>query len=106
MPVITVQFIRDVVATLEQKRDPVTRPVSTVAGIAGGATRSFACCLIDEPGQLECIAGVPPTDLLCLTSEKRADVTRRLHELVRSAIAQMRQGRDRNANAMRRSVVT
>jgi 4-oxalocrotonate tautomerase family enzyme len=90
MPVITVQFIKDVVATPEQKRQLVVELTNTFVGILGDVVRPFVYCIIQETPQQEWgIAGVPMPDLVYLTSEKHAKVIERSNELMRGAIAQM-----------------
>ncbi len=90
MPIITVQFIEDVVATPEQKRELIVRLTDTFVGILGDVVRPFVYCIIQETPQKEWgIAGVPMPDLVYLTGEKHAQVIERSNELMRGAIAQM-----------------
>ena len=90
MPVITVQFIKDVVATPEQKRELIIKLTDTFVGVLGDVVRPFVYCIIQETPQAEWgIAGVPMPDLVYLTSEKHAGVIERSNELMRGAIAQM-----------------
>src|SRR5579871_332146 len=90
MPVITVQFIKDVVATPEQKKQLVIELTNTFVGILGDVVRPFVYCIIQETPQGEWgIAGVPMPDLPYLTSEKHAAVIARSNDLMRGAIAQM-----------------
>ncbi len=93
MPVITVQFIKDVVATPEQKRELIIKLTDTFVGVLGDVVRPFVYCIIQETPQAEWgIAGVPMPDLVYLTSEKHAGVIERSNELMRGAIAQMQGG--------------
>ena len=90
MPIITVQFIKDVVATPEQKKQLVVELTNTFCGILGDVVRPFVYCIIQETPQAEWgIAGVPMPDLVYLTGEKHAKVIERSNELMRGAIAQM-----------------
>src|SRR5215208_1678775 len=90
MPIITVQFIKDVVATPEQKKQLVIELTNTFVGILGDVVRPFVYCIIQETPQMEWgIAGVPMPDLVYLTGEKHAAVINRSNELMRGAIAQM-----------------
>src|SRR5574341_183262 len=90
MPIITVQFIKDVVATPEQKRELIVRLTDTFCAILGDVVRPFVYCIIEETPQGEWgIAGVPMPDLVYLTSEQHARVIGRSNELMRSAIGQM-----------------
>ena len=96
MPIITVQFIEDVVATPEQKRELIVRLTDTFCNVLGDVVRPFVYCLIQETPQQEWgIAGVPMPDLVYLTGDKHAQVIGRSNELMRGAIAQM-QGQNRS----------
>ncbi len=90
MPVITVQFIKDVVATPEQKRELIERLTDTFCDILGDVVRPFVYTIIQETPQSEWgIAGVPMPDLVYLTGDKHAQVIARSNDLMRGAIAQM-----------------
>ncbi len=90
MPIITVQFIEDVVATPEQKRELIVELTNTFVGILGDVVRPFVYCIIKETPQGEWgIAGVPMPDLPYLTSDKHAQVIERSNSMMRSAIADM-----------------
>jgi 4-oxalocrotonate tautomerase len=90
MPIITVQFIEDVVATPEQKRQLIIELTNKFCEILGDVVRPFVYCIIKETPQQEWgIAGVPMPDLVYLTGDKHAKVIERSNELMRGAIAQM-----------------
>jgi 4-oxalocrotonate tautomerase family enzyme len=90
MPIITVQFIEDVVATPEQKRELIVQLTDTFCNILGDVVRPFVYCIIQETPQQEWgIAGVPMPDLVYLTGDKHAQVIGRSNDLMRGAIAQM-----------------
>ncbi|MFN8452147.1 MAG: ester cyclase [Anaerolineae bacterium] len=90
MPIITVQFIKDVVATPEQKKQLIVELTNTFVGILGDVVRPFVYTIIQETPQQEWgIAGVPMPDLVYLTSDKHAQVIGRSNDLMRGAIAQM-----------------
>ena len=92
MPIITVQFIQDVVATPEQKRELIERLTDTFCDILGDVVRPFVYCIIQETPQQEWgIAGVPMPDLVYLTGSEHADVIDRSNNLMRAAIAAMQQ---------------
>ncbi len=98
MPIITVQFIEEVVATPEQKRELIVRLTDTFCDILGDVVRPFVYCIIQETPQQEWgIAGVPMPDLVYLTSDKHAQVIGRSNDLMRGAIAQM-QGASPSSN--------
>jgi steroid delta-isomerase-like uncharacterized protein len=85
-----VQFIEDVVATPEQKRELIMQLTDTFVSILGDVVRPFVYTLIQETPQGEWgIAGVPMPDLVYLTGEKHAGVIERSNDLMRGAIAQM-----------------
>ena len=93
MPIITVQFIEDVVATPEQKRQLVVELTNTFVGILGDVVRPFVYTIIQETPQGEWgIAGVPMPDLVYLTGEEHAGVIGRSNDLMRGAIAAMAAG--------------
>jgi 4-oxalocrotonate tautomerase len=90
MPIITVQFIEDVVATPEQKRQLIEELTNTFCNILGDVVRPFVYTLIKETPQGEWgIAGIPMPDLVYLTGDKHAGVIGRSNDLMRGAIAQM-----------------
>ena len=90
MPIITVQFIKDVVATPEQKRELIVRLTDTFVDVLGDVVRPFVYCIIQETPQQEWgIAGVPMPDLVYLTGDKHAGVIERSNSMMRAAIAQM-----------------
>lgn len=103
MPIITVQFIKDVVATPEQKRELVVRLTDTFVDILGEVVRPFVYCLIHEtPAQEWAIAGVPMPDLAYLTGDRHAGVIERSNELMRQALATMAAGNGRSDGAAAR----
>lgn len=90
MPVITIRFIKDVVATPEQKRELIVKMTDTFVGVLGDVVRPFTYCIIEETPVGEWgIAGVPMPDLEYLVSPKHAAVIERSNEMMRGAIAQM-----------------
>ena len=90
MPIITVQFIKDVVATPDQKRELIERLTDTFCDIPGDVVRPFVYTLIKETPQQEWgIAGVPMPDLVYLTGDQHAGVIGKSNDLMRGAIAQM-----------------
>ena len=88
MPIITVEFIKDVVATPEQKRELIIRLTDTFVDILGDVVRPFVYTIIEETPQQEWgIAGVPMPDLAYLTGDAHAKVIARSNELMRAAIS-------------------
>ena len=100
MPIITVQFIKDVVATPEQKRELIVRLTDTFVDILGDVVRPFVYCLIQETPQMEWgIAGVPMPDLVYLTGQEHADVIEKSNAIMRSAIAAVQAAQTPEAKA-------
>ncbi len=90
MPIITVQFIKDVVATPEQKQQLIVELTNKFCEILGDVVRPFVYCIIQETPQAEWgIAGVPMPDLVYLTSEKHAAVIEKSNSIMRGVVAQM-----------------
>ena len=99
MPIITVQFIKDVVATPAQKEQLIVELTNKFCEILGDVVRPFVYCIIQETPQAEWgIAGVPMPDLVYLTGDKHAAVIDKSNSMMRSAIAQM-QGASSNGAA-------
>lgn len=91
MPVITVRFIKDVVATPEQKRELIVKLTDTFVSVLGDVVRPFTYCIIEETPVGEWgIAGVPMPDLEYLVGPKHAEVIEKSNSLMRAAIAQMK----------------
>jgi 4-oxalocrotonate tautomerase len=92
MPIINVKFIKDVVATEEQKAELIVKLTDTFVGVLGDVVRPFTYVVIDETpvGQWG-IAGVPMPDLEYLTSDKHAQVIAKSNEMMREAVEQMAQ---------------
>jgi len=90
MPVINIKFIKDVVATEEQKKELVVKMTDTFVSVLGDVVRPFTYVIIDETpvGQWG-IAGVPMPDLEYLIGDKHAEVIAKSNQLMKDAIAQM-----------------
>jgi 4-oxalocrotonate tautomerase len=90
MPIINVRFIKDVVATEEQKTELIIRLTDTFCDVLGEVVRPFVYTIIDEvPIGLWGIAGVPMPDLAYLTGPDHAQVIETSNDLMRAAMAQM-----------------
>lgn len=91
MPVITIRFIKDVVATPEQKRELIIKMTDTFVSVLGDVVRPFTYCIIEETPVGEWgIAGVPMPDLEYLIGEEHAQVIAKSNNIMRGAIAQMK----------------
>jgi len=67
MPIITVQFIKDVVANDEQKRELMVKLTDTFISVVGEVARPYVYCIIQETPQMEwSIGGKPMPDLAFL----------------------------------------
>ncbi len=90
MPIITIQFIKDVVATPEQKRELIIRMTDTFVDVLGDVVRPFVYTLIQETPVGEWgIAGVPMPDLPYLVGPEHAQVIEKSNSMMRGAIQQM-----------------
>src|ERR1041385_7223580 len=100
MPIINIKFIKDVVATEEQKRELIVKLTDTFVGVLGDVVRPFTYVVIDETpvGQWG-IAGVPMPDPQYLTSDKHAQVIAKSNQMMREAVEQMAQAAQDGAQA-------
>jgi 4-oxalocrotonate tautomerase len=90
MPIINIRFIKDVVATEEQKKELIEKMTDTFVGVLGDVVRPFTYCIIDEvPIGLWGIAGVPMPDLQYLIGPQHAEVIARSNQMMSDAIQQM-----------------
>ena len=90
MPIINIRFIKDVVATEEQKKELIEKMTDTFVGVLGDVVRPFTYVVIDETpvGQWG-IAGVPMPDLPYLIGAEHAEVIEKSNQVMRDAIEQM-----------------
>jgi len=90
MPIINIKFIKDVVATDEQKKELIEKMTDTFVGVLGDVVRPFTYVVIDETpvGQWG-IAGVPMPDLPYLIGAEHAQVIARSNKVMQDAIEQM-----------------
>ena len=90
MPIINIRFIKDVVATEEQKAELIVRMTDTFVDVLGDVVRPFVYTIIDEvPVGMWGIAGVPMPDLPYLTGDEFAAVREKSNSMMRDAIEQM-----------------
>jgi len=89
MPIITVQFIKDVVATPEQKRELIEKLTDTFVGVLGDVVRPYVYCLIQETPQAEWgIAGRPMPDLAYLIGPEYAAHHKKANEIMAGVIGE------------------
>jgi 4-oxalocrotonate tautomerase len=95
MPIINIKFIKDVVATDEQKAELIEKMTDTFVGVLGDVVRPFTYVVIDETpvGQWG-IAGVPMPDLAYLIGDEHAEVIAKSNQMMKDAIAQMAEAAD------------
>ena len=92
MPIITIQFIKDVVATPEQKKELIVKMTDTFVGVLGDVVRPYVYCLIQETPVAEWgIAGRPMPDLAYLTGPEYAGVHAKANAIMSSFIQQTAQ---------------
>jgi 4-oxalocrotonate tautomerase family enzyme len=90
MPVINIKFIKDVVATHEQKQELIVKMTDTFVGVLGEVVRPFVYVIIDETPQMDWgIAGKPMPDLKFLTGPEYAQIYQTSKDMMLGAIAQM-----------------
>jgi 4-oxalocrotonate tautomerase len=90
MPIISIKFIQDVVATEEQKKELVVKMTDTFVSVLGDVVRPFTYCLVEEvPVGQWGIAGVPMPDLEYLIGDEHAEVIAKSNQMMREAIEQM-----------------
>lgn len=96
MPVITIRFIKDVVATPEQKRELIIKMTDTFVSVLGDVVRPFTYCIIEETPVGEWgIAGVPMPDLEYLVSEQHAEVIEKSNAIMRYNINLMKEAQQK-----------
>ena len=67
MPIITIQFIKDVVANDEQKQELLVKMTDTFISVVGEVARPYVYCIIQETPQMEwSIGGKAMPDLAFL----------------------------------------
>lgn len=91
MPIITIQFIKDVVATPEQKRELLEKMTDTFVSVLGEVTRPYVYCLIQETPVGEwAIGGKPMPDFEFLTGPYTTEYHARSNEIMRGVMEQMK----------------
>ncbi len=91
MPIITIQFIKDVVATPEQKKELLEKMTDTFVSVLGEVVRPYVYCIIQETPQGEwSIAGVPMPDLAYLVGDYTEKVHVAANEIMQGVIDQQK----------------
>jgi len=90
MPIITVQFIKDVVANEEQKRELIVKLTDTFISVVGEVARPFVYCIIQESPQMEWgIGGKPMPDLAWLIGPEYTGQKDRSNEIMGKVVEQL-----------------
>jgi 4-oxalocrotonate tautomerase family enzyme len=88
MPIITIRFIKDVVATPEQKKELLQKMTDTFVGVLGDVVRPYTYCLIEETPVGEwALAGVPLPDFVFLTGPKFAEMHQKAGDIMKAYMA-------------------
>jgi 4-oxalocrotonate tautomerase len=91
MPIITVQFIKDVVATQEQKQELIVKLTDTFISVVGEVARPFVYCIIQETPQMEWgIGGKPMPDLAWLVGPEYTAQKDRSNEIMGKVVEGLR----------------
>jgi 4-oxalocrotonate tautomerase family enzyme len=92
MPIITVQFIKDVVANDEQKRELIVKLTDTFISVVGEVARPYVYCIIQETPQMEWgIGGKPMPDLPFLIGPEYRGMHAKSNEIMGAVVEQAKQ---------------
>jgi 4-oxalocrotonate tautomerase family enzyme len=92
MPIITVQFIKDVVANDEQKRELIVKLTDTFISVVGEVARPYVYCIIQETPQMEWgIGGKPMPDLGFLIGPEYRGMHAKSNEIMGAVVEQATQ---------------
>jgi 4-oxalocrotonate tautomerase family enzyme len=91
MPIITVQFIKDVVANDEQKRELIVKLTDTFISVVGEVARPFVYTIIQETPQYEWgIGGKPMPDLAYLIGPEYTAMKSKSNEIMGGVVESMK----------------
>ncbi len=100
MPIITIQFIKDVVATPAQKKELIEKMTATFVSVLGDVVKPFTYCLIQETPIGEWgIAGIPMPDLAYLIGPEYDEVRAKSNAIMAAAVQQMAAAQNGSAPA-------
>jgi 4-oxalocrotonate tautomerase family enzyme len=89
MPIITVQFIKDVVANDEQKRELIVKLTDTFISVVGEVARPYVYTIIQETPQMEWgIGGKPMPDLAFLIGPEYRGMHEKSNEIMGAVVEQ------------------
>lgn len=89
MPIITVQFIKDVVANEEQKRELIVKLTDTFISVVGEVARPYVYTIIQETPQMEWgIGGRPMPDLGFLVGPEYAGMHATANKIMGAVVEQ------------------
>jgi 4-oxalocrotonate tautomerase family enzyme len=91
MPIITIQFIKDVVANEEQKRELIVKMTDTFISVVGEVARPYVYTIIQETPQYEWgIGGKPMPDLAYLIGPEYRGMQAKSNEIMGGVVEQMK----------------
>lgn len=91
MPIITIQFIKDVVANEEQKRELIVKMTDTFISVVGEVARPYVYTIIQETPQYEWgIGGKPMPDLAYLIGPEYRGMHAKSNEIMGGVVEQMK----------------
>lgn len=89
MPIITVQFIKDVVANEEQKQELIVKLTDTFISVVGEVARPYVYTIIHETPQMEWgIGGKPMPDLAFLIGPEYRGMHTKSNEIMGAVVEQ------------------
>jgi 4-oxalocrotonate tautomerase len=92
MPIITIQFIKDVVATPEQKKELLQKMTDTFVSVLGDVVRPYTYCIIQETPVGEwSIAGVPMPNLEYLITDYYNEVHPKANAIMAAFVKQQKE---------------
>ncbi|HEY7591189.1 MAG TPA: tautomerase family protein [Candidatus Limnocylindrales bacterium] len=100
MPIITIQFIKDVVANDEQKRELIVKMTDTFISVVGEVARPYVYTIIQETPQYEWgIGGKPMPDLAYLIGPEYRGMHSKSNEIMGGVVEQMKSAGGNGASA-------
>ncbi len=89
MPIITIQFIKDVVANDEQKQEILVKMTDTFISVVGEVARPYTYCIIQETPQREwSIGGKAMPDLAFLIGPEYRGMHTKANEIMGAFVEQ------------------
>jgi 4-oxalocrotonate tautomerase len=93
VPIIRIEFIKDVVANDAQKLELIQKMTDTFISVVGEVARPYVYCIIQEAPQMQWgIGGKPMPDLGFLIGPEYAGMHARANAIMSDVVAQMQAG--------------